>query len=231
MMEFSKKIRIVADCDEVLTYISPIWYKFMVDNYNYYGKYFNLDKDFDLDRDFGKILARKCFYLEREYAKVKSGEGNKAQEIGIPKQILEDYMELINFEDFYPKYCKPSIMAKSLKNLCESSYVTEFHIVSRSLTNNSKGKIKFLSNIFDTIKDKMTIHILDLNEKKSDVINTLGHVDAIFEDELSNIRDIIENCNPCMDLYVPKLGYNKMDEYYIYNASLREISLINYNIY
>lgn len=221
-MIFNKKIKIVTDCDEILTYITPLWYAMLCKNKDYFGKYFVLDENFSIKKDIGKVLLRDKFYLNDYYS---TG-------VSIPKNVYDTFISLIDFEEFYPKYCKPSIMAKCLADIAKTSYVTELHIVSRSFPHNGEGKKEFLRKIFKDSKDKLFFHILNMEQKKSDIINEIGNVDVFFDDELSNIRDVIENCgDQNIDIYIPKLGYNKITIDYIKNAMIQGMSLNSYHIY
>lgn len=229
MANINKKIRIVADCDEVLTFIAPVWWAMLCKNKEYFGEFLNIDNDFNLKRDFCKILARPEFLLDKCFLK------EEYKETGIPEEVREDfynkYYSFIDYDDFYLQFCRPSLMAKGLNQLVETSYVNELHIVTRCLPHNHKGKTAFLKLLFGDNMKKTEIHILDLKEKKSDVINKLGKVDAVFEDELSNVNDIIEHCNPQMDIHIPSLGYNRPTKELYDFATRYEKNIEYYSIY
>lgn len=199
-MEFNKKINLAVDCDEVLTYIAPWWVAIMCKNYDYFGKYLNLDKEFEITRDFGKVLARNNFKLDIEYRK----DG-----VTLDEEFYKVFYDIINNDEFY-SLMTPTRMAKTIKEISETSYINSLHIVTRSPKNNHNGKIKFLEEFFGKeVMAKTTIHILKLTEKKSDCINKIGNINAVYDDELNNVYDIMRNTNKKeMDIYIPKLGYN-----------------------
>ena len=79
--------------------------------------------------------------------------------------------------------------------------------------------------------DKVTIYELEAGEKKSDVIKELNDVSHIYEDEIDNIVDIVDNCPNLnnMIISVPKYGYNMtIPEETIKKAAERDIDIIRY---
>ena len=79
--------------------------------------------------------------------------------------------------------------------------------------------------------DKVTIYELEAGDKKSDVIKELNDVSHIYEDEIDNIVDIVDNCPNLnnMIISVPKYGYNMtIPEETIKKAAERDIDIIRY---
>lgn len=70
-----------------------------------------------------------------------------------------------------------------------------------------------------------------MTDKKSDVIKELNDVSHIYEDEIDNIVDIVDNCPNLnnMIISVPKYGYNMtIPEETIKKAAERDIDIIRY---
>lgn len=214
-MEFYKTINIAVDCDELLTYISPWWiYLLSESNYEYFSKYLYIPRKFYLKgNDVKKTLLRPYFRLEDSYGTdyFKSLDKNSNEY----ECFLNRFYEVYDRNSFYTKLCKPTKMAYTIKSLLNTDYVKKVDIVSKSFKHNKDGKRKFLTDFFgdEFIKNKkLEIHILDNHEKKSDCINSFNYdINAFFDDELNNIRDVITNCKNQMDIYIPMLGYNRPD--------------------
>lgn len=228
-MEFNKKINIVADCDEVLTYISPWWiYLISKTDYEYFSQFLYIPKNFNIrGNDVKKTLLRPKFKLEESYGNETFFNLSENEK----KEFYDKYYDIINRDEFYTKLCRPTQMAYTLRDLAGTNYVEKIYIVSRCLSNNKNGKKELLEKIFgkDLIKsNKIEFHLLDLHEKKSDYINSIGKpINAFFDDELSNVEDVILNCKGEMDIYVPMLGYNRPDSKYVDINKIYELALEN----
>lgn len=197
---------IVADCDEVLTNISPLWSHLIHKHGDYFGKYFDLVENFDYKKDYSKVLMRDEFYLNNYFRK-KGLELSEEEE----KELFKRFFSLYDNEHFY-KFCKPTRMCHALVGLCNTNYINKLYIVSRTTDNTEKNKRLFLENTFKGLKNKVEFIPVPMNGKKSDVINGIGRVDVFMDDELKNVYDVIENVKGEMDIYIPKLGYNKPTE-------------------
>lgn len=208
-MEMNKKLNVVLDVDEVLTNISPIWVALMCKEYDYFSKYLNIPRNFHFDKDYYKVMLRPYFLLEKSY-------GNDYLN-SLPKDEFDKFvtkqLDVINCDSFYTKLCEPTKLFKSIKTLMESTYFNKVYFVTRCLSDNKKGKVEFLERFLgkDNIR-KSELHLLDLHEKKSDYINSLTNVDVIYDDELTNVIDIMKNCPMNMergtDIMIPLHGYN-----------------------
>lgn len=203
-MNLKRNITIVADCDEVLTNISPLWTLLLHKNRDYFGKYFDLPENFDINKNYFDVLLRKEFYLNKNY--LKKDLNLSAEE---EKELFERFMSLYDNEKFYD-YCKPTKIALALADLCRTNYINKIYIVSRTTEKTYEGKKKFLERLFKGATNKIEFISVPMNGKKSDVINTLGNIDVFIDDELKNVYDVIENTNSNypMDIFIPKLGYN-----------------------
>lgn len=211
-MEFGKTIDIVCDCDEVLTYISPLWTAILHDNYDYFSKWLNLYPEYDKKKHFYNILYRDTFDLVEFF--LKDEIDTASEEF---KDMKENYFfEIIKQPNFY-KMCKPTRMAKALADLSTTSYVKSIKIVSRVVSDKPsalESKTKLLEKIFQDSINKLDIIYLQMGESKGDIIKDLPNVDAYYEDEMSNILDVIHKKDPekPMDIYVPRLNYNQPDD-------------------
>lgn len=207
-MEFKENLIIVADCDEVLTNISPLWAELIHRNGDFFGKYFDLMPDFDYTKPecLLAVLRRKEFYINKCFRKEDLPELSKEEE----DELFRRFYELYDNEKFY-NYVEPTRMGKALAELAQTNYLNKIYVVSRTTDKTLESKKKFLDNLFKHSKGKYEFVPVAKDEKKSDAINKLGRVDVVIDDELSNVKDIILNCSPeiKMDIYIPKLGYNK----------------------
>ena len=209
-MEFNKKLNMVIDVDEVLTCISPVWIGLLSKDYDYYNKYMMLPENYDINRDFNKVLLRNNFYLEVAYGKpcLKDGSLSK-DEID---NFMKNYFALYDHDTFYTKLCRPTKMFHALKGLIGSCYVNKAHIVSRCFEHNRKGKTEFIEKFLGKeLMKNVELHYLSTGEQKSDYIKELGNIDVIYDDELKNVIDIMKNVpmnERGTDIYNPLYGYN-----------------------
>lgn len=203
-MNLKRNITIVADCDEVLTNISPLWTLLLHKNRDYFDKYFNLPENFNYNKNYFDVLLRKEFYLNKNY--LKEGLDLSPEE---EKEVFEKFMSLYDNEKFYD-HCKPTKIAVALANLCRTNYINKLYVVSRTTEKTYEGKKRFLDRLFKGTGNKVEFISVPMNGKKSDVINKLGNIDVFIDDELKNVYDVIENTSSeyPMDIYIPKLGYN-----------------------
>ena len=202
-----QKKHIIVDCDEVLVRISPKWVYLMhqPENFEYFNKYLDLLKDFDLQKNYIHVLNRDTFYLN-EWLLRK----DKKFSIEELDEVKERMMDVYNSGDFYTTL-KPTPMAKSLSFTAKSPLLNKISVVTRSTEKSINDKDKFIKHIFQGSMDKVDIYHAEPNEKKSDIINNLGNdIAAIYDDEISNVNDIINNCHNVKDLIfgIPSYGYN-----------------------
>ena len=225
-MMLNKIINVALDCDEILTYICPIWMSKLCENYEFFSKYLNIDRNFSWKKDFGKILARKKFLLNEEYLK----EGLTQDDL--TSEFFEKFFYPLNYGKLYRDYGFPTQMAKVMAFLGETRYINKIHIVSRSPEENMKEKEEFLSKIFKNCLNKLEIHLISLHNggTKADCINDIGNIDVFVDDELNNIFDVIHNCKREMDLFIPRLGYNLPTDNLIIEGSQNEKSIHYYDV-
>jgi hypothetical protein len=205
MINSNQNITIVSDCDEVLTNISPLWSLLIHKNANYFKDYFNLIENFDYDKNYSTILLRDKFYLN-EFFRKEDLQLTESQE----KELFEKFFSLYDNDKFY-KFCKPTKMCYSLRELAITNYVNKLYIVSRTTDGTEKGKKEFIEKTFKGLSSKVEFVPVPMNGKKSDILNDINNVNVFLDDELKNVHDIMDNCPNInnMDIYIPKLGYNK----------------------
>ncbi|QDJ97822.1 hypothetical protein PALS2_197 [Staphylococcus phage PALS_2] len=221
---------IVADCDEVLVNISPKIVQLMHEDFDYYNQFFRLSPEYNYSTHYNTVLNRPEYYIDQWLVRKDVYERFSEDEVNEARNRLQN--EIIFKKDLYDTL-EPTNLAKSLSYTINTPLMNRLSIVTKTSDNNLKSKEKFLKTLFRGSMEKVDIYYLESDEKKSDVINTLGYVTRIYEDEVSNIKDIIMNCDNVMQtgIDIPSLGYNqKLDEATIMKAKEKEIDL-NYFSY
>lgn len=207
-----EKKHIVVDCDEVIVNISPMIVALLHDkesgNFDYYNKYLRLTEDFDIDKHEERILSRPSFnvinWLIRENIKEKYSN----EEID---EFLDKAMQEVIFHPELYDHLQPTPIAKSLAHVANSTMLDKISIVTRTSDNNLESKERFLKKLFRGNMNKVDIYYVEPDENKSDVICNLGdNIAAIYDDEISNVEDIVFNCDNVKDLQflIPSFGYN-----------------------
>ncbi|QQO92502.1 hypothetical protein CPT_Machias_115 [Staphylococcus phage Machias] len=221
---------IVADCDEVLVNISPKIVQLMHEDYEYYNQFFRLSEDFDYNKHYDVILSRPEYYIDQWLVRKDVYNNFSEKEVNEARERLQN--EIIFKKDLYDEL-QPTNLGRSLSYTINTPLMNKLTIVTKTSDNNLKSKEKFLKTLFRGSMDKVDIFYLEPDEKKSDVINSLGYVTRIYEDEVSNISDIIKNCQNVTQtgIDIPSLGYNQdIDEGTILKAKEKKIDL-NYFSY
>ncbi|WRM43518.1 hypothetical protein [Staphylococcus phage LY01] len=221
---------IVVDCDEVLVNISPKIVQLMHEDFDYYNQFFRLSPDYNYSTHYNTVLNRPEYYIDQWLVRKDVYERFSEDEVNEARNKLHE--EIVFKKDLYDTL-QPTNLAKSLSYTINTPLMNKLSIVTKTSDNNLKSKERFLKTLFRGSMEKVDIYYLESDEKKSDVINTLGYVTRIYEDEVSNIKDIIMNCDNVMQtgIDIPSLGYNqKLDEATIMKAKEKEIDL-NYFSY
>lgn len=212
-MEFNKKINLALDCDEVLTYISPLWVYFLHQDYERFSKWFKLSPVYDIKKNFNDILYRDEFALQKFLKRDDVDENDKE----FQRVLNEEFFEIIKIPKFY-QLCKPTKMAKALADISITPYINKVYIISRVVSDDYKvneAKKKFLESIFkDSINKLEDIIFLQMGESKGDIIHDLNCIDVYYDDELSNVIDVMnkKDKEKGMDIYIPRLNYNQPSE-------------------
>ncbi|AMS01235.1 5'(3')-deoxyribonucleotidase [Bacillus phage AR9] len=210
MFSIKEPFSIVTDCDEVLTDISPLWVHKIQQNADYFGKYFDLSKleglEFGTFEHYQTVLSRPEFHLNKWLRKENLVLSDKEE-----KELFERFYSLYDNDEFYED-CMPTKMCEGIYKLSLQKFVDKIYVVTRTSEGTKEGKRKFIETFLNS--NKVEIIFVGKNEKKSDYIKNLKNVKMIVEDELSNINDIVENCNDGfeeVDIYIPSTGYNNKD--------------------
>lgn len=230
-MNFGKVNKhMVIDCDEVLVRISPkwVWKMHLPENYPIFEEHLQVSKKFDLEKHYDVIMGRTKFqvyeWLKRECI---DSEVSQSEILEIKEKCLRLYDDPTFYDDL-----KPTALGDSLATLANNRNVEKISIVTRNLYESSgKSKTRFIQRLFKSSMDKVTIYELEAGDKKSDVIKELNDVSHIYEDEIDNIIDIVDNCPNLsnMIISVPKYGYNMtIPEETIKKAAERDIDIIRY---
>lgn len=190
---------VISDMDEVLTYISPVWYSKIRENWSIFEPYFkNLG---DLNKD--SILDREEYYLNK-WLKKENVEK-------IPSDILEKYLGLYMNGDFY-KDCKPSKFGIGLGLLCLNNTIEKMYILSHTIPGTEESKRAFFEEYYKHTKTELVM--LPPNISKHQWINDNKiDYDLFIDDRVDIIRDVILHTkSDFRDFYVPEFGYNKISE-------------------
>jgi len=222
-----KPVDVVLDCDEVLAFITPLWVKLIHDREEVFGRYFKLFKEgFSFDNHSLKVVMRDRYYLNEWLIRDDIVLDNYTRDI-----LVKELMDVYDRPDFY-EYIAPSRFGLGFAQMATQSFINKIYIITKSTANNRESKNRFLETLFSNTMDKIQIIHLELNQKKSDVVKTLGdNIKIIAEDELGNIEDYIENCpnlGKC-DLYIPSFGYNQPTKELVQKAEDKGINLMYYD--
>jgi phosphoglycolate phosphatase-like HAD superfamily hydrolase len=220
-------INIVTDCDEVLTDISPLWVSKIHEEREFFKKYFYLNELFDHMgvEDYKKVLSRPEFHINK-WMRKKDLTLSENEE----KELFDKFYSLYDNDDFY-RECIPTKMAEGIYKLSLQRYVNKIYIVTRTSDGTRESKRKWLETHLSG--SKFEIIFVGRDEKKSDYIKKLDNVKMIVEDELSNIHDIVDNCDNLheVDLYIPSTGYNLPDHEFFEKMKENHIKPLYYPIF
>lgn len=199
---------IVADCDEVLVNISPKIVQLMHEDYDYYNKYFRLSKDFDLNKHESTVLSRPSFQLDQWLVRPDVYDNYSEDEVNEARLRLMN--ELIHSPTLYDDL-EPTNLGRGLSLTAATPLLKKLSIVTRTSDRNLESKEKFLKTLFQGNMDKVDIYYIEGNDKKSDVLSTLGYITKYYEDEIKNIEDVVTNCDNFSDtsIDIPSFGYNQ----------------------
>lgn len=226
------KSHLVFDCDEVLVRISPKWVHLMhtKDHFDYFKQFFRLSENFNLGKDYDKILMRPEFYLDKWLMRKDVLDNHTIDAFNEARREL-----LKLYSGNYYNDLPPTNIAKSLSIVARNTLVDKISIVSRTSKDDlsiNDSKIAFLKNLFNGINHKVDIYLVEGKDKKSDVIKQLGgDVGFIYEDETSNIKDMLDSCPNLSDMciMVPTYGYNSdLDQSYVNLAKEKNIEIKYY---
>jgi len=222
----------VVDMDDILVYTTNLWFKYIMDNYEIFKPYLNEDvipENYDYSTHFNYPLTRPC-YMFTDWL-LKEGLSVEDQLVG-RRFIMEAYHEQVNY--FYRTVISTPLVDSLISMFKYKNFnFDKIYIVTRTFDNFEKEKIECIKRLFAPIIKDVEIRFTDIGEKKSDVIKDIENVSIIFDDELSNIYDYLDNSgdniNNCV-MMMPITGYNTpFDKEYENKAKDRNITLRYYN--
>jgi hypothetical protein len=199
----------IFDMDEVLVDISPSFYRSIRFNWRKYNRWFN-----DLGpKDKKEIINRPVFEIDQWLLKdsIKKLSQDK-------KELITNDIKKLIFGDFFSQdiyyFLEPTEFARKTimnKSFIEHARVNKIYILTRCVgTLMVKYKKNFVKKWFN--HPKVELIIVDIDEKKSDVIKKLSiNWNLFVDDEIRNIADFAENFNiEGKEFLIPATGYNKM---------------------
>lgn len=228
MINPKMKLNIVTDNDEILTDISPLWMEKIYKNKEYFKDYFILNRD-NFDRtnikDYLYVMLRNKFYLN-EWLKRKDIILTKEKE----KEVFNKFYSLYDNPNFYP-HCYPTKMCEGIYKLGLQNFIENIYVVTRTTENTKESKENFIKRYLP-LHNKVKIIFVKENEKKSSYIKNIDNIGLLVEDELSNIEDILDNCDNLTNslFYIPKLGYNIPTKDILFKAENKKVQLNYYDV-
>lgn len=214
---------LIVDCDEILVNISPKWAKLIDDNEHVFGKYLDTSKIKPVKNDIKEltklVLTRDKFYLTDWLKREDVDE--------IPQDIINKFMSLYDQDGFY--YDLPlTKMAIGLNKLAYHYSVRKIYVVTRCASEkNYKSKQELIKSLFPS--SKLEIIKIGKDEKKSSCLKNINIENGfVFEDEISNIVDYLDNGLTKCNIYVPMLGYNKPTAELLDKVELSNVCLLYY---
>ena len=221
----------IIDMDDVLVYTVNLWFKYIMDRYELFKSYLNEDvipDNYDYITHFNYPLSRPT-YLFTDWL-LKKDLSMEDQLIG-RRFIMEAYHEHIN--DFYKNVTATPLVDSIISMFKYKDFkFDKIYIVTRTLDNFEKEKTECIRRLFSPIINKVEIIFTEIGEKKSEAIKDIEKVSIIFDDELSNIYDYIDNCNNidnCI-MMIPTTGYNvPFDNAYNEKIKKHNITVRYYN--
>ena len=202
---------IIMDFDDVLVNSSTKAFSLIRSNWRVFNRWF-VDSG-PLSEE--EIYARKAFsfndfLLKKEFINLTPKEYT-ALHLLIDAELGKRVFNGTLYDDLEPT----KLARKTLMNemYIGSSNIKKVYILSRNMTEaQHQSKLRFIKKYFSNEK----IEYIDVkyNENKADVIKH-NKVDwnLVIDDELKNIRDIVEAEENMTrkEILIPQYGYNKMD--------------------
>lgn len=202
-IELAQSCNLIVDCDEILCNICPKWVK----------KLYEKKEDFKDVFDFSKIEKVICDDIQYKNLIMGREIGNLETWLLKEGVIIDEkhnnlFHQCYEVEDFYEDLPLTK-MGVGISRLSLQNAVKKVYVITkvRGDNPNLKSKIPFIKSLFP--KDKLEIIVVPLEGKKSDYIKNINIRNGfIFEDDLNNVHDYLDNgVNHC-NIYIPRLGYN-----------------------
>lgn len=221
----------IVDMDDILVYTTNLWFKSIMNKYNIFEPYINkaqIPKDYTYEKYFNYPLSRlKYTFSDWLLKKDLSIE----DQLIARRFIMEAYLEIDNFYD----KVQPTNLAAGLISMFnyKDFNFDKIYIVTRTFDEFTKSKTECIKRLFSPIIKDVSIIFVDPSERKSDAIKNIKNVSIIFDDELSNMYDYLDNCNDNIKnsiMMLPMCGYNMpFDKEYLKKAEEKNIIIRYYN--
>jgi hypothetical protein len=191
-----KNYTLVTDMDEVITNISPYWYKLLLDNKDIFGKYLDLNKAKTVE----EVMQRNHYYLNKWL--IRDGYED------LPDKEMAQFLALYLQEDFYDN-CVLTSFGTGLKSLSHKDWVDKIYIVSHTINGQDHRKERFLRNNNFNLSN-IELIMVDGETPKSEIINKHSiDYNTFVDDRPKILEDVIKNTNSDgKEFLFPFLGYN-----------------------
>lgn len=201
----------IVDVDDIIFYTTSLWYDRIYLHPKNFVDYINPNKiilPYSYENDFLKIYDRDKFYfsdyfLKEDLSEEEKKAGNKA--------IMDIYLK----DKFYdsPKLLPTAVLfyCKKLLQYPELG-INRIVFVTRTFPEHAQAKVDIIRDYYKDVMNSVDIIIVEPDEKKSDAIKEYDNIGIIFDDELKNILDYLENSNHIQYamFMIPEYGYNSM---------------------
>ena len=203
---------IVMDFDDVLAPLSIGLYHNIRKNWRIYSRWF-----VDLGELSDKEIMDRKFYSMIEWMVKKKFINLTSKEYSaLILEVREMFNQTFFNKDPYEGMEPTEFAKKTLLNplYIESDNIKHVYIVSRNVSEMQDiSKRRFIEEHFTN--PKISYISVERLQKKSDIIKENNiNFNMFIDDELPNIRDIVENISDIerKEFVIPKYGYNVMQE-------------------
>lgn len=200
----------VIDFDDVLVYLSKKMYSNIRENWRLYKEYFWDPGELTNE----EIQSRQFYYMNEWLIHKKYIDLEPGQYSTICLKTWELFVKTFFCRNDIYDDLKPTEFArKTLMNplFIDSNIVSKVYILSRNITlSQSDSKKRFIEKYFN--HPKISYINVTTNESKADVLikNNIDF-DVFIDDELKNIRDVVEKFKGNIkgkEFIIPHYGYN-----------------------
>lgn len=202
------KMNIICDIDEVIVNQTPKWCRKI---------YNEIDVDPILKKELIKddnvlndkfVLFRDKYYLSEWLKSVDE----------VSEYTISKIMSLYEDDDTFYDDLFPTRLGIALSGLVQTKRVEHIYYISKSGKNSAwESKLKFMDKHM-YVEGKTSIIRVPLNKAKSEYINKhvpdISKINTLFEDQPSNIHDILNNSleDNEVTVWTPFVGYGIQNE-------------------